>query len=62
MQGFEYAGKTADGRRCMGMIVAKTMATIIETDVDLQWDIPDYWSLEEAATIPVVYGTVCRYI
>lgn len=42
----------------MGMIVAKTMATIIESDVRLQWKVPDAWTLEEAATVPVVYGTV----
>lgn len=25
---------------------------------DLTWEIPDYWSLEDAATIPVAYVTV----
>ncbi|XP_065219793.1 fatty acid synthase isoform X2 [Planococcus citri] len=58
VQGFEYAGKAEDGQRYMGMIVAKTMATVIESDLRLQWKVPDAWSLEEAATVPVVYGTV----
>lgn len=46
----------------MGMIVAKTMATVIQSDIDLQWKVPDFWSLEEAATIPVVYGTVWTFM
>lgn len=40
------------------MIVAKTMSSIIFADTDLMWEIPSKWTLEEAATIPVVYGTV----
>nr|WIW72532.1 fatty acid synthase [Kerria lacca] len=58
VQGFEYAGKTDDGNRYMGMIVAKTMSTVLDSDIDLMWQVPDEWSLEEAATVPVVYGTV----
>lgn len=58
MQGFEYAGRGTDGQRYMGMIVAKTMATVITSDNALQWKVPDRWTLEEASTIPVVYGTV----
>ncbi len=62
VQGFEYSGKTTDGTRYMGMIVSKTMSTLLSSDIDLMWKIPDEWSLEEAATIPVVYGTVHKFV
>lgn len=34
------------------------LATLISADNHLLWDVPDHWTLEDAATIPVVYGTV----
>lgn len=42
----------------MGMIVAKTMSSVLLSDTDLMWEVPPQWTLEEAATVPVVYGTV----
>lgn len=42
----------------MGMIKHKALANIVEADNDLLFDVPDEWSLEDAATIVVVYGTV----
>lgn len=58
VQGFEFSGKTSDGKRWMGMVPSRTMSTLVENDNCLTWPIPDEWSLEEAATVPVVYGTV----
>lgn len=48
----------SSGRRMFGMINTKALATMILADPFLIWEIPNYWSLEEAATVPVVYGTV----
>jgi fatty acid synthase, animal type len=56
--GFEYSGITESNRRVMGMVISGSLATHIETDDTLLWDVPDDWSLEEAASVPVVYGTV----
>lgn len=56
--GFEYSGVSESGRRIMGMVISGAMATYVETDDTLTWEAPSHWSLEEAATIPVVYGTV----
>lgn len=56
--GFEYSGIGESGRRIMGMIISGAMATYVETDDTLTWEAPSHWSLEEAATVPVVYGTV----
>ena len=46
------------GKRVMGMVNAGALSTLIYGDIDLMWDIPDGWSFEDAATVPVVYGTV----
>ncbi|XP_070073185.1 fatty acid synthase-like isoform X3 [Drosophila takahashii] len=57
--GFEYSGiNVLTGRRIMSMVVKGGVASYIEKPSKLIWDIPDHWSLEEAATVPVVYITV----
>lgn len=40
------------------MVTYGAMSTLIAADSYLLWDIPDCWTMEQAATIPVVYGTV----
>lgn len=42
----------------MGMGGYGCMATMVLADKELQWNVPEHWTLEEAATVPVVYGTV----
>jgi len=57
--GFEYSGiNMLTGRRIMSMVVKGGVASYVEKPSKLIWDIPDDWSLEEAATVPVVYITV----
>lgn len=56
--GFEYVGRTERGDRIMGMVTSRALTNILEYDPYLAWKIPDHWSMEEAATVPVVYGTV----
>ncbi|KAJ8712849.1 hypothetical protein PYW08_008153 [Mythimna loreyi] len=58
VQGFEIVGKTPNGARVMGMIRNRGMTNLAEGDKALLWAIPDEWTLEEAATVPVAYGTV----
>ncbi|XP_048505788.1 fatty acid synthase-like [Athalia rosae] len=55
--GFEYSGIDADGRAVMGMIETGAMANLCVCDRELLWTVPDGWSLEDAATVPAVYGT-----
>lgn len=33
-------------------------ANMVEANKTLIWNIPDEWTFEEAATVPVAYGTV----
>lgn len=56
--GLEFSGVTSDGRRVMGMLSSGSLATHVQADPPLTWEIPAHWTLEEAATVPVVYCTV----
>lgn len=53
--GLEFSGRDANGNRVMGIV--KTMGLATTVLPDLLWKVPDKWTLEEAATIPVVYAT-----
>ena len=55
--GFEFSG-TLKNKRIMGLGPTGAMATQYEATRTLLWNVPDSWSLEEAATIPLVYYTV----
>ncbi|EDW67835.2 fatty acid synthase [Drosophila virilis] len=57
--GFEYSGiNMKTGKRIMSMVVKGGVASYVEKPSKLIWEIPDGWSLQEAATVPVVYITV----
>ncbi|XP_011503082.1 PREDICTED: fatty acid synthase-like [Ceratosolen solmsi marchali] len=55
--GFEYSGTDASGKRVMGLLKNSGFSNICIADRDLAWEIPANWSLEDAATVPCVYGT-----
>lgn len=42
----------------MGMVCNAGLANVVHADKALLWAVPDEWSFEEAATIPLAYGTV----
>lgn len=48
----------ADGNRYMGICGSKAMSSMVDGDECLMWPVPESWSLEDAATVPVVYATV----
>lgn len=54
--GSEFSGRDANGRKVMGMLKSGGLATTLLADVDFLWEVPDKWTLEEAATIPVAYA------
>lgn len=56
--GMEYSGRDENGRRVMGFTHYLGMATKVIIKPECMWYVPDHWSLEEAATVPVVYSTV----
>uniref|UniRef100_T1L221 Carrier domain-containing protein n=2 Tax=Tetranychus urticae TaxID=32264 RepID=T1L221_TETUR len=57
--GTEFSGITESGRRVMGICHGKGIATKIPgKNISILFDVPDAWSLAEAATVPNVYLTV----
>nr|CAH7737538.1 unnamed protein product [Callosobruchus chinensis] len=56
--GIEYAGIDHRGNRVMGLATAGAISTMVVCDTYLSWKVPERMSLEEAATIPTVYGTL----
>lgn len=57
MLGMEFSGRDACGRRVMGLVPAEGLATSVLLTSDFLWDVPSGWTLEEAASVPVVYTT-----
>ncbi|XP_043860025.1 LOW QUALITY PROTEIN: fatty acid synthase [Dromiciops gliroides] len=57
MMGMEFSGRDANGRRVMGLVPAEGLATSALLSSDFLWDVPAKWTLEEAASVPVVYTT-----
>ncbi|GFS52214.1 fatty acid synthase [Trichonephila inaurata madagascariensis] len=59
--GLEFSGREdGTGKRVCGFAPARAMATAILTEPAYCIDVPDNWTLEEAATVPIVYAT-CYY-
>ncbi|TRY87148.1 hypothetical protein DNTS_010214 [Danionella cerebrum] len=57
MLGMEFSGRDPTGRRVMGLLPAKGLATCVDADIRFLWDVPSSWTLEQAASVPVVYAT-----
>ncbi|NXL03899.1 FAS synthase, partial [Mesembrinibis cayennensis] len=57
MLGMEFSGRDMAGRRVMGLLPAKGLATVVDCDKRFMWEVPKNWTLEEAASVPVVYAT-----
>ncbi|XP_063827966.1 fatty acid synthase [Ostrinia nubilalis] len=55
--GLEFSGRSSSGKRVMGMVAARGLATSVVADKGFLWDVPAKWTLEEAATVPVAYST-----
>ncbi|XP_067914268.1 fatty acid synthase [Heterodontus francisci] len=55
--GMEFSGRDPSGRRVMGLLPAKGLATVVDCDMRFLWDVSENWTLEEAASVPVVYAT-----
>ncbi|TGZ54716.1 Fatty acid synthase [Temnothorax longispinosus] len=55
--GLEFVGFNTRGRRVMGMCSYGGMTNICVPDEYLSWNVPDKWTMEDAATVPCVYTT-----
>lgn len=41
----------------MGLVNGDALATAVAAKPDFLWEVPESWTLEEAATVPAVYAT-----
>lgn len=55
--GMEFSGRDAQGRRVMGLVPSEGLATSVLVPSAFLWDVPSNWTMEEAASVPVVYST-----
>ncbi|KAK2100569.1 hypothetical protein P7K49_021917 [Saguinus oedipus] len=55
--GMEFSVRDASGKRVTGLVLAEGLATSVLLSPDFLWDVPSHWTLEEAASVPVVYTT-----
>lgn len=54
--GLEYSGCSENKKRVMGIKSNGGLSTIVKQN-GLVWEVPSDWSLEEAASVPLVYTT-----
>jgi NADPH:quinone reductase-like Zn-dependent oxidoreductase len=54
----EFSGRNQKGQRVMGMIDSGSLSTMVLADKTMMWNVPDCWTLEDAVTVPMGYGTV----
>ncbi|XP_049273337.1 fatty acid synthase-like [Rhipicephalus sanguineus] len=55
--GMEYSGRDWNGRRVMGIVKGQSIASVLAADQAVMWEIPESWTMEEAATVPMAYST-----
>lgn len=57
--GHEFAGVKSNGERVMGICrIFGALATHVDAKNSIYWKVPDFWTLEDAATVPLAYYIV----
>ncbi|XP_052738834.1 fatty acid synthase-like [Bicyclus anynana] len=52
---YDFSGVTNRKERVMGIVQDESISTHIQAKPELLWPVPEYWTLEEAATVPLAY-------
>lgn len=55
--GMDFSG-SMEGKRVMGVCPYGSLSNQCKADRELIWEIPENWTLEDAATVPIAYATV----
>lgn len=55
--GVEFSGKDSSGRNVIGLCAPPALASSVQCPKSSLWSVPNHWSLEEAATVPLAYAT-----
>ncbi|XP_076267679.1 fatty acid synthase-like [Rhynchophorus ferrugineus] len=58
IQGLEFSGRTDNGRRVFGVVAGGACASMVQVNGLCLVDIPNEWTMKDAATVGVVYSTV----
>ncbi|VVC87547.1 unnamed protein product, partial [Leptidea sinapis] len=53
--GMDISGHTNNGTRVMGLVPQRALSTRVRVDKALLWPVPEQWTLEDAATVPLAY-------
>ncbi|XP_028162532.1 fatty acid synthase-like [Ostrinia furnacalis] len=53
--GMDFSGLNQKGEKVMGLLPRGTLSSTVETDCNLTWPVPEHWTLEDAATVPLPY-------
>ncbi|GJQ79765.1 hypothetical protein Trydic_g23238 [Trypoxylus dichotomus] len=61
VHGLESVGRNMKGERVIGLRRTGTLSTLVRCKKPLL-KVPDHWSMEDAATVMVVYGTVVEIL
>ncbi|KAI5638917.1 acyl transferase domain-containing protein [Phthorimaea operculella] len=54
--GYDFSGFDIYGDRVMGLVSGGSIASTVQADSHLLWPVPNSWSLEDAATVPLPYA------
>ncbi|KAG6464998.1 hypothetical protein O3G_MSEX014869 [Manduca sexta] len=53
--GMDFSGVTESGTRVMGVVSGGACSSEVRAAPELLWPVPDHWTLEDAATVPLPY-------
>ncbi|XP_073948505.1 fatty acid synthase-like [Choristoneura fumiferana] len=54
--GMDFSGITESGERVMGLVRGGALSDRVAARPELLWPVPEHWSLEDAATVPLPYA------
>lgn len=54
----EFSGIKSDGQKVMGLVKTGALSSNINQNNALIWEIPQHWTLKEAATVPFSFFMV----
>ncbi|XP_052738819.1 fatty acid synthase-like [Bicyclus anynana] len=52
---YDFSGRTKRGERVMGIVQEESIKSLVQAIPELLWPVPKYWTMEEAATVPLAY-------
>jgi fatty acid synthase, animal type len=56
--GVEFSGTKTNGQKVMGLVKTGALSTTVNESNAILWDVPESWTLRQAATVPYSYFVV----